>query len=193
MGHIFCLMGKSASGKDTVFSKLIDNKELSLERMVPYTTRPKRSGETEGVEYHFTDTDGLKSLREKGKVIEERCYHTIHGDWYYFTVDDENVSKDKDYLLIGTLEVYDKLVSFYGRERVVPVYIEIDDGERLSRAVARERSQSQPKYAELCRRFLADCEDFSEENIKKLGIEKRYDNTNLEKCLNEIETLIKEL
>ena len=186
-------MGKSASGKDTVFSKLIDNKELSLERMVPYTTRPKRSGETEGVEYHFTDTDGLKSLREKGKVIEERCYHTIHGDWYYFTVDDENVSKDKDYLLIGTLEVYDKLVSFYGRERVVPVYIEIDDGERLSRAVARERSQSQPKYAELCRRFLADCEDFSEENIKKLGIEKRYDNTNLEKCLNEIETLIKEL
>ena len=193
MGHIFCLMGKSASGKDTVFSKLIDNKELSLERMVPYTTRPKRSGETEGVEYHFTDTDGLKSLREKGKVIEERCYHTVHGDWYYFTVDDENVSKDKDYLLIGTLEVYDKLVSFYGRERVVPVYIEIDDGERLSRAVARERSQSQPKYAELCRRFLADCEDFSEENIKKLGIKKRYDNTNLEKCLNEIETLIKEL
>ena len=103
-------MGKSASGKDTVFSRLIDDKNLSLERMVPYTTRPMRSGEKDGVEYHFTDLAGLKSLRDNGKVIEERCYHTVHGDWYYFTVDDENVSKEKDYLLIGTLEVYEKLV-----------------------------------------------------------------------------------
>lgn len=186
MGHIFCLMGKSASGKDTVFSRLIDDKNLSLERMVPYTTRPMRSGETDGVEYHFTDPDGLKSLREKGKVIEERCYHTIHGDWHYFTVDDENVSRDKDYLLIGTLEVYEKLAAFYGGERVVPLYIEIDDGERLQRALQREKSQDNPKYAEMCRRYLADCEDFSEEKIALAGIVKRYDNSNLEECIRSI-------
>ena len=186
MGHIFCLMGKSASGKDTVFSRLIDDNKLSLERMVPYTTRPMRSGEKDGVEYHFTDIDGLKSLRDDGKVIEERCYHTVHGDWYYFTVDDENVSKEKDYLLIGTLEVYEKLVAFYGSDRVVPVYIEIDDGERLSRALSRERSQSEPKYAEMCRRYLADCEDFSEDKIALAGIVKRYDNSNLEECIGSI-------
>ena len=186
MGHIFCLMGKSASGKDTVFSRLIDDKNLSLERMVPYTTRPMRSGEKDGVEYHFTDIDGLKSLRDDGKVIEERCYHTIHGDWHYFTVDDENVSMDKDYLLIGTLEVYEKLVAFYGGERVVPLYIEIDDGERLQRALQRERSQDNPKYAEMCRRYLADCEDFSEEKIALAGIVKRYDNSNLEECIGSI-------
>ena len=186
MGHIFCLMGKSASGKDTVFSRLINDNKLSLERMVPYTTRPMRSGETDGVEYHFTDIDGLKSLRDDGKVIEERCYHTIHGDWHYFTVDDENVSRDKDYLLIGTLEVYEKLVAFYGGERVVPLYIEIDDGERLQRALQREKSQDSPKYAEMCRRYLADCEDFSEEKIALAGIKKRYDNSNLEECIGSI-------
>jgi len=186
MGHIFCLMGKSASGKDTVFSRLINDKDLALERMVPYTTRPMRSGETDGVEYHFTDIDGLKSLRDDGKVIEERCYHTIHGDWHYFTVDDENVSRDKDYLLIGTLEVYEKLVAFYGGERVVPLYIEIDDGERLQRALQREKSQDNPKYAEMCRRYLADCEDFSEEKIALAGIVKRYDNSNLEECIRSI-------
>ena len=186
MGHIFCLMGKSASGKDTVFSRLINDKDLALERMVPYTTRPMRSGETDGVEYHFTDIDGLKSLRDDGKVIEERCYHTIHGDWHYFTVDDENVSRDKDYLLIGTLEVYEKLVAFYGGERVVPLYIEIDDGERLQRALQREKNQDNPKYAEMCRRYLADCEDFSEEKIALAGIVKRYDNSNLEECIRSI-------
>ncbi len=186
MGHIFCLMGKSASGKDTVFSRLINDKVLAFERMVPYTTRPMRSGETDGVEYHFTDIDGLKSLRDDGKVIEERCYHTIHGDWHYFTVDDENVSRDKDYLLIGTLEVYEKLVAFYGGERVVPLYIEIDDGERLQRALQREKSQDDPKYAEMCRRYLADCEDFSEEKIALAGIVKRYDNSNLEECIRSI-------
>ena len=179
-------MGKSASGKDTVFSRLINDKDLAFERMVPYTTRPMRSGETDGVEYHFTDIDGLKSLRDDGKVIEERCYHTIHGDWHYFTVDDENVSRDKDYLLIGTLEVYEKLVAFYGGERVVPLYIEIDDGERLQRALQRERSQDNPKYAEMCRRYLADCEDFSEEKIALAGIVKRYDNSNLEECIGSI-------
>ena len=186
MGHIFCLMGKSASGKDTVFSRLINDNKLSLERMVPYTTRPMRSGETDGVEYHFTDIDGLKSLRDDGRVIEERCYHTIHGDWHYFTVDDENVSRDKDYLLIGTLEVYEKLVAFYGSDRVVPLYIEIDDGERLQRALQREKSQDNPKYAEMCRRYLADCEDFSEEKIALAGIVKRYDNSNLEECIESI-------
>lgn len=179
-------MGKSASGKDTVFSRLINDNKLSLERMVPYTTRPMRSGETDGVEYHFTDIDGLKSLRDDGKVIEERCYHTVHGDWHYFTVDDENVSRDKDYLLIGTLEVYTKLVSYFGLDRVVPLYIEIDDGERLQRALQRERSQDNPKYAEMCRRYLADCEDFSEDKIALAGIVKRYDNSNLEECIGSI-------
>lgn len=183
MGHIFCLMGKSASGKDTVFSRLINDNKLSLERMVPYTTRPMRSGETDGVEYHFTDIDGLKSLRDDGKVIEERCYHTVHGDWHYFTVDDGNVSDTDDYLMIGTLEVYTKLVSYFGSDRVVPLYIEIDDGERLQRALQREKSQDNPKYAEMCRRYLADCEDFSEEKIALAGIVKRYDNSNLEECI----------
>ena len=186
MGHIFCLMGKSASGKDTVFSRLINDEGLTLDRMVPYTTRPMRSGETDGVEYYFTDPDGLKSLREKGKVIEERCYHTVHGDWHYFTVDDGNVNDTDDYLMIGTLEVYTKLVSYFGSDRVVPLYIEIDDGERLQRALQREKSQDNPKYAEMCRRYLADCEDFSEEKIALAGIVKRYDNSNLEECIGSI-------
>ena len=46
--------------------------------------------------------------------------------------------------------------------------------------------QTEPKYKELCRRFLADEEDFKEENLKRCGIEKRYRNEVLEECIEEI-------
>lgn len=55
MGKIFYLMGKSSSGKDTIFKALLSDGELSLKQIVPYTTRPIREGEQNGVEYFFTD------------------------------------------------------------------------------------------------------------------------------------------
>ena len=75
---------------------------------------------------------------------------------------------------------------------MLPLYIEVDDGLRLERALKRERKQEAPKYEEMCRRFLADAKDFSEENLEKAGIVKRYQNVELEKCVNEIILGIKE-
>ena len=164
MSKIFFVLGKSCSGKDTIFRYLKDNKELNLRTVVGYTTRPMRVGETEGVEYHFVSEDRLDEMKEKGMVIECRDYNTVHGKWSYFTADDGQIDLGKgNYLYIGTLESYNDMVKYYGTDVVVPIYIEVESGERLERAVKRERQQSEPKYAELCRRFLADEEDFKEE------------------------------
>ena len=76
---------------------------------------------------------------------------------------------------------------YFGKDRLVPVYIEVEDGERLSRALMRERQQSEPKYSEMCRRFLADQEDFSEENLENAGIIRRFQNNNMEECIQEIQ------
>ena len=84
MGNIYCIMGKSASGKDTIYKRLLDLQPVSLRSIVTYTTRPIRSEEQDGVEYKFVTFDALKKMRKQGVVIEERCYHTVHGDWYYF-------------------------------------------------------------------------------------------------------------
>ena len=86
-----------------------------------------------------------------------------------------------DYLVIGTLVSYRALREYFGEEKLLPVYIEVEDGLRLARAVERERRQAEPKYSELCRRFLADEEDFSEENLKKAGITRRFENRDLGK------------
>ena len=188
MGKIFYLMGKSSSGKDTMFKKLIEDKALGLKTIVGYTTRPMREGERDGVEYFFVDEEKMLSLEAEGKVIERRSYNTVHGIWSYFTVDDGQVNLDSDdkYLLIGTLESYEKVRNYYGKENLIPLYISVDDGLRLQRALDRERQQDNPKYAEMCRRFLADEADFSKENIDRCEITVSYENVDLESCYRAI-------
>ncbi len=191
MGKIFYLMGKSSSGKDTVFKQLLENRSLKLKTIVPYTTRPIRAGETNGVEYYFTDEETFGKIRASGRLIEFREYHTFHGIWKYFTVNDEQINlPENDYLIIGTIESYNKMKAFFGRENVIPVLIELDDGCRLQRALDREKAQDFPKYEEMCRRFLADAADFSEENINHAGITKRFCNDALTECIKEITAYI---
>ncbi|MEG0370918.1 MAG: guanylate kinase [Clostridium sp.] len=186
MGKIFCLMGKSSSGKDTVFRKIRKDKTLELYPVVTYTTRPIRINEINGVEYFFIEEDALNKYRQDEKVIEERVYHTNKGDWYYATIDDGQINLKKSYILITTLEAYMSLRKFYGEENVVPFYIDLDDGIRLQRALYRERKQKHPNYSEMCRRFLADDEDFSTQNKDKAGINKYYINNSLNICTRQI-------
>ena len=192
MGKIFYIMGKSASGKDHIYASLAANKELNLKKFVLYTTRPIRAEEENGKQYFFVDEHKLKEFEMQGRLIESRSYNTIHGIWTYFTADDGQVNLDKaSYLGIGTLESFGNLVKYYGVENVIPIYIEVESGERLARALSRERSQINPKYAEMCRRFLADEEDFSEEKVLAAGIGRRFENIELDKCAEEISQYIK--
>lgn len=192
MGKIYYVMGKSSSGKDTIYKKLMEA-HPRFRTIVPYTTRPIREGERDGVEYFFVDKERLREMQEAGQVIEVRSYDTKCGVWTYFTADDGQIDLNAhDYLVIGTLVSYQALREYFGEGKMVPVYIEVEDGLRLARAVERERRQAEPKYAELCRRFLADEEDFSEKNLKKAGISRRFVNSGLAECLSEIEAYIRE-
>jgi guanylate kinase len=192
MSKIFMLMGKSASGKDTVYQKLMKIRELNFKKVLMYTTRPVRKSETDGVEYHFVSKETLMELSKQNKIIEYREYDTIQGRWYYFTADDGKINLDKDdYLMIGTLEAYVKLKEYFGNGKVIPLYLEVEDGTRLIRAVIREQKQEHPQYAEVCRRYMADQEDFSDENLKKNGIYKRYHNEDIQACLYQLISDIK--
>lgn len=186
MGKIYYMMGKSSSGKDTLYKEVL--KALpKLKTLVLYTTRPIREGEQEGIEYHFVTDEELERFEKAGKIIEERTYDTVYGAWKYATIEDGQINLAAyDYLVIGTLESYAGMKKCYGAKNLVPIYIEVEDGERLSRALSRERQQEQPKYEEMCRRFLADQKDFSEENLEEAGIARRYYNDDKVQCLEKI-------
>lgn len=191
MGKIFYIMGKSASGKDKIYKALLEKQDLDLHRLVLYTTRPIRSGEVNGNEYFFVDNDKFQEMKRLGKVIEYRSYQTVQGVWTYFTGDDGQLDLENwNYLGIGTLESYEKLKIYFGEEKICPIYIQVEDGERLARALRREGKQPIPQYAEMCRRFLADCDDFSEEKILSAGIKVRFENVDLQTCIQEIKDYI---
>lgn len=204
MGKIFVIMGKTSSGKDTVYKRVLErlteNKGFveGLKTVVIYTTRPMRPGEKNGVEYYFATEEELQELRQQGKVIEERCFHTVHGPWYYFTVNDGQIDlENHSYLMINTLAGFEMIRAYYsnknnglatdGEELVIPIYIEADPKDRLIRYINRESLQAKPNYNEVCRRFLADEADFAEEELDRLGVTKRYFNQDLEECCREVE------
>lgn len=194
MGKIFYLMGKSSSGKDTVYKRLMAEEQLGLRPVVQYTTRPIRSGETEGTEYYFVTEEKLNALQEEGKVIESRSYHTCNGVWTYATVCDDGIDLEhRHYLMIGTLQSFQKVKTYFGRDKVLPIMIECDDGVRLQRALDREKVQDKPKYEEMCRRFLADAKDFSKERQLEAGVEQVFLNQELESCLAQIKEYIGEM
>ena len=177
MHHIFCIIGKSASGKDTLYRLLMEDKDLHLSHVVSSTTRPIRDGELEGREYHFHTIPEYEKAKENGRVIESRCYPSYYGPWYYYTEDDGSIDLAmQSYLIIGTLESFVAFRERFGAEAVIPLYIELEDGERLLRAIHREQEGGHPRYEEMCRRFLADQADFSEEKIRAAGITVRFDN-----------------
>jgi guanylate kinase len=194
MGKIFYIMGKSSSGKDTIYKRLFCNTKIELKKIVMYTTRPIREGENNGEEYYFVNDDTLQRLEQERKVIEVRAYNTIYGIWKYFTVNDSQIDLEiNNYLMIGTLESYIKTKAYYGEEVLEPIYIEVNDGIRLERALKREQLQPVPKYEEMCRRFLADQQDFSEEKLFEAGVKKKFANVDLEKCILDITNYITEI
>ncbi|MCR4791691.1 MAG: guanylate kinase [Lachnospiraceae bacterium] len=196
MAKIICLLGASCTGKDTIYKRLLSDESLGLVPLVTYTTRPKRAGEQEGREYHFTDEDGFRALMDSGKVIEDRSYDTVYGLWRYFTVDDGTFDKDGRNVIAaaGTLPAYIKLRDYFGEDNTCPVMIETDDGIRLERAMRREKKQAAPRYKEMCRRFITDSEDFAEEKLKAAGVTNIFmNNEDLDKCIGEIAEFIRNL
>lgn len=186
-------MGKSACGKDTLYKRIITDKSLSMKTLIPYTTRPPRSGERNGVEYFFLSEQEQLQLEQQGKIIELRAYQTVQGVWKYFTVNDHQIDlAQNDYLIIGTLESYLKLQNYFGADSLVPLYIELDNEERMRRAITREQMQKNPDYEELCRRFLADLEDFSPQHLEAAGIKRSFINDDIVHCTLELTAYIKQ-
>ena len=191
MGKIFCLMGKSSTGKDTIFDLLKKDETINLSPIISYTTRPKRIGEQIGQTYHFIDKKELDEYDKQNKVIEQRCYNTIEGPWYYATIDDGQINLNRNnYIMIVTLEAYGRLISYFNSENVIPIYICVEDGIRIERALNREKKQQKPNYEEMCRRFLADQKDFSAEMLEKHNIINYYYNHELDNCLKDVKDTI---
>ena len=76
---IIYFMGKSASGKDTIYRKVKEKLNPSPKEIILYTTRPIRDHEENGREYFFVTDSKIAKMENEGKIIEKRVYHTVYG------------------------------------------------------------------------------------------------------------------
>lgn len=191
MSNLVYIMGKSATGKDTIYKRI--KEKIDINEYILYTTRPIRTGEQEGVDYHYVSNEQMQRFALEGKVIESRTYQTVNGPWTYATIADDQWEKEGNFLSVGTLESYTSIVEYLKNHpeknlNMMPVYISIDEQEREKRARKREELQAKPNYKEMERRFKTDNIDFSEENLRKAGIgeNQTFENYDLDECVESI-------
>lgn len=164
---IYCIFGKSGSGKDTLMRNVMKWGENDPIKIVPSTTRPIRTGETDGIDCHFVTKEQLDRLEVDGQIIEKRSYNTVHGVWYYFTQNFE-IEEGRKYITISTLDGIRSFIRYFGKEHIVPVYLNLNDIDRFNRCYVREMQQSEPKIQEMLRRWKNDSVDFSHENLQSV-------------------------
>lgn len=148
---ILALMGKSASGKDTIQNCIIENYPTITNKVVSYTTRPPRQGEQKGVDYYFLNPEQFLQKVNDQDILE---YTTFRG-WYYGTAIDQ---LDKNKINVGVFNpggVRHLLAD--PRLDVKVIYVQASDKVRLMRSLNREET---PDCKEICRRFATDEADF---------------------------------
>lgn len=158
---IIFLIGPSGSGKDTFFAHALDR--YQIQPIILLTTRPIRIGEVDGREYHFVSDEKMDLLEQKELLIERRNFNTQHGIWSYAT-SSASIDLDKfSYLTPNTWVGFSQFMKKFPKEVLVPIYFQLEDDIRLQRCLDRELKPGNGKYNELCRRFLADKKDFTQE------------------------------
>lgn len=179
---IFVILGKSGAGKTHLAKEIC--KYFNYEKIVNTTSRPKRKGEIHGVDYFFRSKEEMLKMSNENKFIEINSYN----GWFYGTEEKETVEKIKNNCVI-VLEPkgYRECKKAYG-DRVIGIYIDVEDKIRLLRALQRE---DKPNCYEICRRLLADTEDFktieTDETIIKIN-----NNSSLTYAINDLKDVIVE-
>lgn len=180
---ILILCGKSGSGKDAILKKLV---ERGFTPIVSTTSRPIRSGETDGVEYNFVSREKFEKLIEYNELIEYRTYDTLVGGvpdvWYYGIVKTTLDEREK-YVVILDVKGTTEFVRHFGKDSCYVAYITAPDDIRTERAMSRG---SFDQY-EWDRRMKADCIDFNNDAVSSVANIVIDNSGDLDECVDEVE------
>lgn len=157
---IFAIMGKSAVGKDTLSNKISEN--LGIKRVVSCTTRPKRPGETDGVEYHFITSEQMNKYIKENKILNYTSYN-IDADtiWEYAYIKDE-VEKNNNCIMILNPEGLRTITRHFENNKnveIVKILIDAPMEIRIKRSLNRNGTDEKT-ITEIVRRAIADEQDF---------------------------------
>lgn len=163
---ILILCGKSGSGKDAILKKLVSDHNFTP--IISTTSRPRRLGETDCIEYKFTTKKKFLEMIENNRFIEYRSYNTLVNnvaDTWYYGIEKQNFSDEIRYAVILDINGTKEFIKYFGESKCVVQYVRASDDVRELRARNRG-SFSKPEWD---RRLEADAVDFSEEEIESVS------------------------
>ena len=171
------LCGASASGKTVTALDL--QKRYGLVKAITTTTREKRVGETDGVEYFFVTKEEFQKRLLENKFVEHSLYN---GNFYGCGID--QVSDNKIVVLDPNgLHAFLKLKN----KNIVSFLLIADEKTRRERMVSRG-----DKVENVASRIENDVKDFSLENIGKVDFVINTENNTIEEISDKIYKLYKE-
>lgn len=146
---IYLIMGEAGSGKDFLVKNLVQSNPDLFNEIISYTTRPMRSNEVDGVNYHFISVNEFLTMN----MLEQ----TMFNGWYYGTglnclVDDK--------INLGVFNPAGVKTLTQRACLDTTVYkLETKPATRLIRQLQREED---PDIKEIFRRYEADEKDFKD-------------------------------
>ena len=163
---IVLLIGKSASGKDAILKRLVS--DGAMQKIVSYTTRPKRDGEMNGIDYNFVSEPMFMEIMRQDKFFQTRNYDTVdesgNGTVWHYGSELVNPESRVPYITIVDVQGARDYIDAYGKENVFAVYVDASDDVRRKRA----ESRGSFNEAEWDRRFADDNVKFDINSCKDI-------------------------
>lgn len=178
--HLFLVVGPSGVGKNTVISRLVDQRK-DIEFVPSSTTRSMRSGESPGSPYFFHDEEEFKRQLDSGDVAE---FQVVHNNYYWTSLSrfqkvwSRNKSVITDVDVIGALRLTGLLPL-----KISSVYLTAPTSVLRERIQARNPEMSDDELETRLTRM-----EF--ENSLKGGFSASIVNENIEVTLSELNDIV---
>lgn len=181
-GLLVIFSAPSGCGKTTVVERLL-KRHPDWVRSISATTRPPRSGETDGEDYYFIDDENFKDMTARGDFLEYAEVHGAHYGTPKAAVLDE-VEKGNTVILAidvqGMKKVKDVL---FGKVPMISVFL-LPPSLKILRERLEGRKTDAPEQIE--KRLQAAEEEIKEANLYDVAIV----NQNVEQTVSEIDEAI---
>lgn len=178
------IVGKTASGKDTVVKKLVDDYKYT--KIITYATRPMRKGEQQDITYHFVTEEEFIQRINEGLFAEYKSYNTEFGTWYYGTALDDIQNADDKSVIILTPQGYRDIKDSLPEKNIICIYLYANNSTIKKRLEKRGDSNK-----EADRRLEKDTEDFTGFEKEADRIVYNNDGTDINDVIDKILKVIK--